>query len=203
MSTNIVLVTWADSAKAYKALSDIRGGTWNLNVTQAAIVERAANGSITLKDGANTQLGLGSLGGGIIGALVGVLGGPLGVLLGWASGALFGSLVDVSRVQDDTIVLASMSSFIPAYGTALILDINEESSDKLDAFVKESGGTLMRCPAEAVRAEVAAAMEAADAAVAEARRVLREKKWSDSKEKIEDAWDNVKARFRSTFSKDA
>lgn len=203
MAANIVLITWPDSAKAYKALSDIRGGTWNLDVTQAAILERAPNGGIILKDGADAQLGMGSLGGGMIGALVGVLGGPLGLLLGWASGALFGSLVDVTRVQDNTTVLSSMSSFIPADGTALILDINEASEDKLDAFVKDSGGTLMRRSSEAVRAEVATAIEAADAAAREARRVLREKKWADSKEKVEDAWDNVKARFKSAFSSEA
>jgi uncharacterized membrane protein len=200
MSENIVLISWPDAARPYKALSDIRGGTWNLNVQQAAILERTASGGIAIKDGANATIGLGSLSGGMIGALIGVLGGPLGLLLGWASGALFGSLVDVSKLADSTTILSAMSSFIPANGTALILDIHEESNDKLDAFVKESGGTMMRRPAADVRAEVATAAEAADAAAKEARRVIREKKWDQTKDKVEDAWDSVKARFKSTFS---
>ena len=47
---------------------------------------------------------------------------------------------------------------------------------------------------------MATAAEAADAAAKEARRVIREKKWDQTKDKVEDAWDSVKARFKSTFS---
>ncbi len=199
MADNIVLITWPEASKAYKALSDILGGSWNLDVRQAAILERADGGGLLLKDGSSNVIGLGTLSGSLIGAVVGVLGGPLGLLLGWSSGALFGALVDAGRAADTTTVLSSMSSFIKPGGTALIVEIAEDSEDKLDAFVTETGGTSLRRSAESVRAEVAAATEAADAAASEARKVLREKKWAEGKEKLDDAWDSLKARFHSAF----
>lgn len=200
MADNVALITWQEPSKAYKALSDLRGGSWNLDIRQAAIVERSASGGLALKDGASNVIGLGTLSGSLIGAVVGVLAGPLGLLLGWSSGALFGALVDVGRTADTTTILSAMSSFIKPGRTALFLEVAEDGEDKLNAFVKESGGELLRRPAEAVRAEVAAAAEAADVAASEARKVLREKKWAEGREKLDDAWDNLKARFHSAFS---
>ena len=200
MAENIAIVSWPEKSKAYKALSDIRGGSWNLNVQQAAIVERGNDGMLALKDGDDRQLGLGTLGGSLIGALIGVLGGPLGLLLGWSSGALFGSLVDASEAADDTTLLAGLGTSIKPGTTVLIIDLDEDSPDRLDAFVAESGGTLVRRPAAEIRVEVAAAIQAAEAAADEARRVIREQKKEERKEKREADWENLKARFKAAFS---
>ena len=200
MAENIAIINWPESSKAYKALSDIRSNSWNLDVQQAAIVERSSDGRLILKDADNNEVGLATLSGSLIGALVGVLGGPLGLLLGWSSGALFGSLIDAADVADDASVLTGIGTFVKPGSTALVIELNEPSNDKLDAFVAESGGTLLRRPVSEVRAEVASAVAAAEAAAAEARRVIREEKREERKEKREAAWEELKAKFKATFS---
>lgn len=200
MAHHIALITWDEPSKAYKALNDLRSGSWNFNLSQAAILERGSDGRITVKDGNNSSIGLGTLRGSLIGMLIGVLGGPLGVLLGWSGGALFGSLADMDAAADSASILAAMSRGIPPGGTALLLEVDEPGNEALDAFVAQSGGTLLRRPAEEVRIEIAAAADAADAAAREASRVLHEQKRSEARDKIEHAWENAKARFKKAFA---
>lgn len=199
MPTNVVLVTWPEASKAYQAMTELRNQD-AVRVKNAAIVVRQPDGSFSIPDSANRNVGLGTLGGSVIGSLLGVLGGPLGILLGFTSGALFGSLVDVGRQVDDGTVLAAMSRSVPAGGTALVAEVDEDSPDAVDALVKQSGGTLIRRPLDDVRAEVAAAEEAAIAAAAEASRVLSEQKKAEHKAELEAKWDEVKAKFKSVFS---
>lgn len=201
MAENIAILTWPEKSKAYQALSDIRSGSWNLDVQQVAIVQRDLDGTLTLKDGDDNNLGLGTLSGSLIGALIGVLGGPLGLLLGWSSGALFGSLVDAGDAADNSIVLSGMSAFIKPGTTVLVVDLNEDSNDKLDSFAAESGGILVRRSADEVRSEVAASIAAADAAADEARRVIKDNKKEARKERHQAEWEEVKAKFKSVFSK--
>ena len=199
MPTNVVLVTWPEASKAYQAMTELRNQD-AVRVKNAAIVVRQSDGSFSIPDSANRNVGLGTLGGSVIGSLLGVLGGPLGILLGFTGGALFGSLVDAGRQVDDGTVLAAMSRSVPAGGTALVAEVDEDSPDAVDALVKQSGGTLIRRPLDEVRAEVAAAEEAAIAAAAEASRVLSEQKKAEHKAELEAKWDEVKAKFKSVFS---
>ena len=200
MADNIVLVTWAEPSRAYKALTDLRNSGGKFNIQQVAILERKADGTFAVKDGNNDAVGLGTLGGGVVGMLVGLLGGPLGVLLGWAGGSLFGSLADMSTAADSASVLVSMSKFVSPGNTALVLELDEADESALDAFVAESGGIALRRSAADVRAEVAAAVQAADAAAAEASRVLHKQRVAEGKEKVEHAWDDLKAKFKKAFS---
>ena len=200
MAENIVLISWTDANKPYKALSDLRNGNWTFNLRQAVLLERKADGSLVVKDGNSNALGMGTFGGSLIGMLIGVLGGPLGVLLGWAGGALFGSLIDMDNAADSDSILAAMSKFVPPGATVLMLDVVEQSPEALDAFAAESGGTVLRRSAADVRAEVTAAVEAANAASREASRVLRDEKVDKAKDKLEQGWDDLKAKFKHAFS---
>ncbi len=200
MATNIDLITWDEPSKAYKALNDITTGNWNFNLRQAYVLERKTDGGFVIKDGNQNVVGMGTLGGSLIGMVIGVLGGPLGVLLGWAGGALFGSLVDMDKAVDSTSILAAMSKSIPPGGTALVMEVDEPTTEALDAFAAQSGGTVLRRSAEEVRVEVAAAADAVEAASKEANRVLREQRHAETKEKLESAWDDLKAKFKNAFS---
>ncbi|QNP47925.1 DUF1269 domain-containing protein [Diaphorobacter aerolatus] len=200
MADNIAIVTWNNSSKAYKALTDLRNGSWDFDVAQAAILERNVNGSIDVKDADNAVIGMGALGGGLLGMLVGVLGGPIGVLLGWSSGALFGSLADADVADDSGSILAAMSRAVLPGMTVLLLEVGETTPEALDKFVAKEGGTVVRRPADDVRAEIAAAQDAAESAAAEARRVIHEQKKQATKDKIEGKWNSLKDEFKKTFS---
>lgn len=196
MAENIVLISWPDANRPYKALSDLRNGTWTFNLRQAVVLERKSDGGLLIKDGNSNSLGMGTFGG----SLIGVLAGPLGVLLGWAGGALFGSLIDMDRAADSDSILAAMSKFVAPGSTVLMLDVEEQSPVALDAFVSESGGTALRRSAADIRSEIATAVEATNAASREASRVLRDEKLDKAKDKLEQSWDELKNKFKHTFS---
>lgn len=69
-------------------------------------VRRTGDGRTELRDGATNVTGLATMGGSLLGSLIGILGGPLGVLPGFSTGALSGSLADLSDTVDDQSVLA-------------------------------------------------------------------------------------------------
>ncbi len=200
MADIIALVTWADSSKAYQAMTNLRNGSFSFDLVQAAIVQRNVNGTLEVKDGGNAVVGSGAVAGSLLGMLVGVLGGPVGVLLGWGSGAVFGSLADADVVNDSDSILASMSRAVLPGTTALLLELNEPTPAELDAFVAKEGGVIVRRPADEVRAEIAAAQDAAAAAAAEAHRVVHEQKKQENKDKLEATWNHLKDKFKKTFS---
>jgi ElaB/YqjD/DUF883 family membrane-anchored ribosome-binding protein len=81
---NVLAVNFADDANAYEALSKLKelDGQGQVEVAGAAVVARAENGTITVKDEVGDSGYTGTATGGIIGLVIGILGGPFGVLLG-------------------------------------------------------------------------------------------------------------------------
>ncbi|CAM3959049.1 MULTISPECIES: DUF1269 domain-containing protein [Tsukamurella] len=178
---NVILLTWPTTASAYEAQSQLTelGNSGAVEVRESAVVERGADGTLTVPQGDSGTVGLATLGGSTLGVLVGVLGGPVGALLGWASGALIGGAWDLSRADDSDSVIAALSSSIPPGSNALIADVVEGSHDAVDGLAARSGARLVRKPTDEVLDEVDAAEEAADEAAAAARKKVREEKKAD------------------------
>ena len=116
MQTNVVLLSFEESSKAYQALSELKQAAvqGKIGLNTAAVVERNLDGSLKFGDGASDgAAGDAALAGTAIGALVGVLGGPLGVLMLGATGGFLGSLVSLDTVETRTSLLEQMSHAIP------------------------------------------------------------------------------------------
>lgn len=196
MSKNIVLISWADSSKAYEAFSkfkDLDAGSIRIN--SSAVVERGQDGQLKVTDGQDNVIGIGALGGSTIGLLLGVLGGPIGVLLGGATGGLIGSLADVDRGDASDSVVANAGRAIPVGSTAIVAEVEETSNDTLDTFATQNGATLVRRSEDEVLDEIAAADEAAEAAAAAADEKLHEAHKAERKEKREEKLAKLKAKL--------
>ncbi|MEG0919922.1 MAG: DUF1269 domain-containing protein [Comamonas sp.] len=211
MDKNVVVISFAEASKAYQALAELKAAALEgrVDVETAAVVQRAEDGSIQVKDGVSDgAASTGPLAGTLVGSLIGILGGPLGVFLGGMSGALIGSSVAMDKAIGRLSVLEQMMHAMPAGSTTLIATVEEAAVDVVDTLAASLGGTVLRRPLGAVVAEIEAQADAKEAAVEEARKVLRAKhkdEWRDKfdnwKEEIGDGIDKLQAKISDAFKK--
>jgi uncharacterized membrane protein len=75
-----------------------------IQIEDAAIVDKDANGKIRLRQSKDVNPGQGATSGGLYGTLIGIIGGPVGMIaggvLGAAAGGLWGKLRDIG-IEDD------------------------------------------------------------------------------------------------------
>lgn len=183
MASNVVLMSFLDSSKAYEALSKLRqlNDDNTVSVHSAVVVSRDADGKLSVQDGDGADSAGGLLGGGLIGALIGILGGPLGVIFGWAAGALIGGTADAASDDDSLSLLDAVSQAIVPGSTALIAHVDEDSPAAIDGLASAEGGAAQRWDAEQVSAELDAAESAASSEAKQARKEARQAK-KDQKE---------------------
>jgi len=195
---NVLAVNFAADANAYEALTKLKelDGQGQIAVVGAAVIERAEDGSITVKDEVGDPGYTSTATGGIVGLVIGIIGGPLGVLLGGATGVLIGSLFDMDDADETESVLEEISRSARAGHTALLAHVSEQSPDVVDAAVEQLGGTVVRRPAEDVEAEIAAAEDAQRAAKMAARKHLQEQRRAQAKERIQEKLAELKAKLR-------
>jgi len=175
---NVVVVGFAETSKAYEALSVLKqcDEDGRVELRSAAVVERKPDGELSVLESADNFALLGTASGSMIGMLIGVLGGPVGVLLGWGAGALTGELYDVGRSEVSAEALVELGRAIPIGSTALIANVKEPTIEVVDDEMSKLGGEVTRRSVSEVMAELEAAEDAAEAAASEARRVVREQK---------------------------
>jgi uncharacterized membrane protein len=192
MTDYVAVATFPDTATAYQAFSALKNSPVSASVDTGAIVERDANGNVTVPEGYNADFGAGMGTGSLIGVLVGVLGGPLGMLLGWGLGASIGALSDADRADAQSSALLEFSRRVPAGSNALALQTDEEDTAALDEFIGQYNGEIVRRPLDEVLEEIEAAEQASRQASAAAEAALKEQK----KAEREQAWDDRKQEFR-------
>jgi len=198
MDDNVVLVRFADQSKAYQALSTLKdiGADGRLEVRSAVLLERGPDGTIRVPEGADNATGFLLASGGLLGMLVGVLGGPLGMLLGGYAGMLGGATGAALRDVDADVALDSISKDIAPGQTVLVAEVGEVADEVLDKAMTNLGGTVTRRPASDVYDEIQSAENAQQAADQEARRVLREQRRAEHKQK----WQQFKDKVKSALS---
>jgi uncharacterized membrane protein len=194
---NVLAVNFADDANAYEAMTKLKelDGQGQIGLAGAAVVERADDGSLSVKDEAGGLGYGGTATGGTFGLIIGILGGPFGVLLGGATGLMIGSLYDLEDADDTESVLEEISRAAHTGHTALVAEVSEQSPEVVDAAVERLDGTVVRRPLEAVEAEIAAAEDAQRAAKQAARKHLHEQQRTQTKEKIEAKQAELKAKL--------
>ena len=149
-----------------------------------------------MPEGADNATGFLLASGGLLGMLVGVLGGPLGMLLGGYAGMLGGATGAALRDVDTDVALDSISKDIAPGQTVLVAEVGEVADEVLDKAMTNLGGTVTRRPASDVYDEIQSAENAQQAADQEARRVLREQRRAEHKQK----WQQFKDKVKSALS---
>jgi uncharacterized membrane protein len=184
---NVVVVSFEEPSKAYQALSVLKhlDADDRIDLKAAALVERAADGKLSIVETAGNAALNGTASGSLIGMLVGVLGGPFGILFGWATGAMAGGVFDLDRSEKSYEGLGVLAKAIPTESTAVVADVKEPVVEVIDAEMFELDGEVTRVSAADVLDEIEKAEEAVDAAAAEARRVSYKKHKAEIKSDLE------------------
>ena len=194
---NVIAVSFVEDSRAYEALTNLKelAGQGQVGVTEAAVVIRADDGHIDVKDEVGDPTFAGTASGGLIGLLIGILGGPLGVLLGGATGLLIGSLFDMEDADDTDSVLSDVSKTVQVGRTALLAQVTEQSPEVIDTAMARLSGTVLRRSVDEVEAEIAAAEEAQREAKREARKQLRKARLEKTRQGVHDKVDELKSKL--------
>jgi uncharacterized membrane protein len=174
----VVVVAFADDAKAYEALSTVKqlDAQGEIDLVEGTIVTRDQDGRVHVKDEAGDHSLVGTASGGLIGLLIGILGGPLGILLGGATGLLLGSLYDLDDADTTDSALGEVSKSVEVGRNSLLAQVVEQSPEVLDTAMARLGGTVLRRPVYEIEDEIARAQEAQREAKKQANAKLREER---------------------------
>jgi uncharacterized membrane protein len=168
---HVIAVAFDADVNAYAALTKLKelDSQGQIDVLEAVVVQRAAEGALTVKDRVGSAELVGTAGGGLTGLLVGILGGPVGMLIGGSTGLLVGSLFDLDEVEQVETALGRISESVEPERTALLAVVTEPSPEVVDAAMAALGGTVLRRSVYEVEAEVAAIEKAERKAAREAQ----------------------------------
>lgn len=193
----LIISSFSEESKAYQGLSLLKqlNASGQIRVDGAAVLARNADGQLIVADAADRGSGMGSATGGLIGAIVGILGGPLGVLLGWGYGSLIGMTSDIADLGMRQAMLVHLGEAIKPGTTGLIAEVEEPTTEPIDTALGGIGGVITRRAAAEVADEIESAVEAQAAAEREARRVIREQKWQERRQKVEEGFSNLGRRI--------
>ena len=194
---NVLVINFPQDASAYKALTTLKelNSQGQLELVDAAVVARAPDGHVDVKDEVGDEDYAGTATGGIVGLVVGILGGPLGVLIGGATGLIAGSLYDLDDVDHSDSVLGEISKSVRVGQTEVIAQVVEQSPDVVDSAMARDGGTVMRRPSWQVTAEIAAAQEAQREAKQAARKELHKARHEKHKHEADEKVAELKTKL--------
>ena len=194
---NVIAVIFTEDANAFEAMTQLKDldSQKQLELVGAAVVTRAEDGHIEVKDEVDDQSFAGTTGFGLVGLVIGILGGPVGVLIGGATGVLVGSLFDLGDTDDTESALSDISKSVQADRSALLAQVTEQSTEVVDTAMQRLGGEVHRRTLEDVEAEVAATEKAARKAKLEARKELIEARQHKHQEEIHAKIEELKAKL--------
>jgi uncharacterized membrane protein len=194
---NVIAVAFEADVNAYAALTKLKelDAQEQIDVQEAVVVQRAADGTLTVKDRVDSAELVGTAGGGLTGLLVGVLGGPLGVLIGGSTGLLVGSLFDLDEADQVETALGRLSESVEAERTAVLAVVTEQSGEVIDAAMAAVGGTVLRRSVSEVEAEVAAIEEAERKAAREAQLELMRSRRDENRDAAHAKVEALKAKL--------
>jgi uncharacterized membrane protein len=174
----VVVVAFADDAKAYEALATVKqlDRDEQIDLVEGAVVTRDEDGRVHVQDEAGDHSLAGTASGGLIGLLIGILGGPLGVLLGGATGLLLGSLWDLDDADTTESALGEVSKSVEVGRNSVLAQVVEQSPEVLDTAMARLGGTVVRRPVYEIEGEIDRAQEAQREAKKQANAKLREER---------------------------
>lgn len=141
----MLVVVFANDVKAYEGSRELKrfdeDGTIALYASR--VVTKDLGGEVTVTDTFDVPPE-GAMGGTAIGSLIGLLGGPVGLAVGAAGGLAIGATTDFARTRVARDFVADVAAALGPGKTAVIAEIDEESTDRVDAGMEALGGRVFR-----------------------------------------------------------
>ena len=194
---NVIAVAFEADVNAYAALTKLKelDAQDQIGVQEGVVVQRAADGSMVVKDRIGSADLVGTTAGGLTGLLLGIIGGPLGVLVGGSTGLLVGSLFDLDDAEQVETALGEIAKSVQPEHTAVLAVVTEPSPEVIDAAMATFGGIVLRRSVYEVEAEVAAIENAERKAAREAQLELMRSKRDSNREAVRSKVDQLKAKL--------
>jgi uncharacterized membrane protein len=164
MARDIVVAAFDSRNQAYEAAREIQLLS-EVVVQSGAIVEKDQFGNVTTLDTQNVGGPWGTIGGlaggALVGALIGLLAGPGGAAVGSAAGAaaagtgaVAGSVVGGTAGWSADLLdwglkhdaIDEISDMVLSGKTAVVAEVDEGSTEPIDAAVRRHGGVVFRRP---------------------------------------------------------
>ena len=167
---DIVIASFQDQCGFREGMTELRRAHENgaLRVRAAAVLERR-------DDGTWSSDKVGASAGDVVETLLGALTGPVAEHLGSTPGMGADDVLDDTGDGAQDLILEVMVRHVPPGTTAIVADIEEESSDdSLDLAISDLGGLVKRWPRAEVSAELDRVDEAADADPGDIRQALQQ-----------------------------
>ncbi|MEY9844738.1 histidine kinase [Streptacidiphilus sp. MAP5-3] len=123
-------------------------------VTRAVLLERDADGRISVPKDYDPQAGGAMFGLGAVGALVGLLGGPMGVAIGLTLGSGVGAVADGREAEDETDALIGLTAWVDPGHCLVTAEMVESDPRAVDAIAARHQAALHRVLASDAAADL-------------------------------------------------
>jgi uncharacterized membrane protein len=147
----MLVVVFDGEEKAYEGRKALRelDAQGSVLVHAAVVVSRGPDGSAAVRkeDGGP----LGTVRGTSLGGLVGLLGGPAGAAVGAVTGMTLGLISDLETARVGTDFVGDVQAALTPGKAALIADVDEELTEKVDDRMEALGGIVHRRAVSEVR----------------------------------------------------
>jgi uncharacterized membrane protein len=112
-------------------------------VYDSVVVAKNDQGRITITK-THDPMPEGTMGATAVGTLIGLLGGPVGLAAGAVGGFVIGAATDFARARVGRDFVHDVEGALRPGKAALVAEINEESTDGVDARMEALGGVVFR-----------------------------------------------------------
>ena len=159
MANRVIVAVFGTQNQAYDAAARMQRLDEDgiIKVKRGAIATKDAKGNLTIPDSKHVGSAWGLLGGGLIGGLLGAMLGPVGVAAGAAAsaavataaagavgGSAVGAVIDLTELGLREDFIDDVSTQLYPGETALIVEVEEGSTEPTDRAVSQYGGRIYR-----------------------------------------------------------
>jgi len=159
MANRVIVAVFGTENQAYDAAARMQrldeDGT--IKLKRGAIATKDAKGNLTIPDSKHVGSAWGLLGGGLIGGLLGAMLGPVGAAAGAAAsaaaagaavgattGGALGAVGDLTEFGLNEDFIDDVTTQLNPGDTALIVEVDEGSTEPTDRVVSQYGGRIYR-----------------------------------------------------------
>ena len=160
MADRVIVAVFGTQNQAYDAAARMQRLDEDgiIKVKRGAIATKDAKGNLTIPDSKHVGSAWGLLGGGLIGGLLGAMLGPVGVAAGAAASAAaaagaavgavtvgsVGAVADLTEFALNEDFVDEVTTQLYPGDTALIVEVDEGSTEPTDRVVSQYGGRIYR-----------------------------------------------------------
>jgi uncharacterized membrane protein len=160
MANRVIVAVFSTQNQAYDAAARMQRLDEDgiIKVKRGAIATKDAKGNLTIPDSKHVGSAWGLLGGGLIGGLLGAMLGPVGVAAGAAASAAaaagaavgavtvgsVGAVADLTEFALNEDFIDEVTTQLYPGDTALIVEVDEGSTEPTDRVVSQYGGRIYR-----------------------------------------------------------